>query len=71
MTPFYSEDILYNEADLAKETEDGVSVLLYLQTVFPKQWKNFCQRIGVHIHLIHTRHSNNNDINDMMPAVNG
>jgi hypothetical protein len=27
LTPFYSEDILYSEADLAKETEDGVSVM--------------------------------------------
>ena len=27
LTPFYSEDVLYTEVDLAKETEDGVSVL--------------------------------------------
>lgn len=31
LTPFYAEDVLYSRADLEQKTEDGVSVMLYLQ----------------------------------------
>jgi hypothetical protein len=31
--------------DLLKETKDGVSVLMYLQTIFPQHWKFFLERV--------------------------
>ncbi len=47
LTPFYSEDVLYSRSDLEKETEDGVSQLLYLQTIFPLEWGYFLERVGL------------------------
>jgi callose synthase len=47
LTPFHSEDVLYSFADLEKQTEDGVSVFYYLQTIYPSEWTNFLQRVGV------------------------
>jgi len=47
LTPFHSEDVIYGFSDLEKSTEDGVSVFFYLQTVFPNEWSNFIQRLGI------------------------
>ena len=47
LTPFHSEDVLYSFADLEKQTEDGVSVFYYLQTIYPSEWANFLQRVGI------------------------
>lgn len=45
-TPYYSETVLYSLAELQKKNEDGISVLFYLQKIFPDEWKNFLSRIG-------------------------
>ncbi|KAL5719474.1 Callose synthase 9 [Ranunculus cassubicifolius] len=45
-TPYYSETVLYSMADLLKKNEDGISVLFYLQKIYPDEWKNFLARIG-------------------------
>ncbi|KAK7343239.1 hypothetical protein VNO77_11833 [Canavalia gladiata] len=45
-TPYYSEVVLYSMAELLKKNEDGISVLFYLQKIFPDEWKNFLARIG-------------------------
>ncbi|MCL7030897.1 hypothetical protein MKW94_030259 [Papaver nudicaule] len=45
-TPYYSEIVLYSMADLRKKNEDGISLLFYLQKIFPDEWKNFLARIG-------------------------
>jgi callose synthase len=34
-TPYYSEIVLYSLAELQKRNEDGISVLFYLQKIFP------------------------------------
>eukprot|EP00615_Pteridomonas_danica_P011666 CAMPEP_0114334276 /NCGR_PEP_ID=MMETSP0101-20121206/4269_1 /TAXON_ID=38822 ORGANISM="Pteridomonas danica, Strain PT" /NCGR_SAMPLE_ID=MMETSP0101 /ASSEMBLY_ACC=CAM_ASM_000211 /LENGTH=1491 /DNA_ID=CAMNT_0001465485 /DNA_START=2711 /DNA_END=7186 /DNA_ORIENTATION=+ len=47
MTPFYSEDVIYTKADLETANSDGVTVLLYLQTLYKDDWRNFLERIGV------------------------
>ena len=47
LTPFHSEDIIYSYSDLEKKTGDGVSVFLYLQTIYPSEWQNFLQRVGI------------------------
>ncbi|KAL5544007.1 hypothetical protein UlMin_007791 [Ulmus minor] len=45
-TPYYSETVLYSSSELTKENEDGISILFYLQKIFPDEWKNFLERIG-------------------------
>lgn len=45
MTPYYSEETLYSKTDLDVENEDGVSILYYLQKIFPDEWNNFMERI--------------------------
>ncbi|KAK9124976.1 hypothetical protein Scep_013822 [Stephania cephalantha] len=45
-TPYYSETVLYSKGDLLKKNEDGISILFYLQKIYPDEWKNFLARIG-------------------------
>ena len=48
LTPYYSEDVLYNKSDLDKRTDElGVSTLLYLQTLFKGDWDNFLERNNI------------------------
>lgn len=35
LTPYYSEETVYSKNDLEMENEDGVSVVYYLQKIFP------------------------------------
>ncbi|CAB4278533.1 unnamed protein product [Prunus armeniaca] len=35
MTPYYSEETVYSKTDLEMENEDGVSIIYYLQKIFP------------------------------------
>lgn len=34
-TPYYSEVVLYSLAELQKKNEDGISILFYLQKIYP------------------------------------
>ncbi|GAB4860529.1 Callose synthase 10 [Ancistrocladus abbreviatus] len=45
-TPYYSETVLYSSSELRIENEDGVSILFYLQKIFPDEWENFLERIN-------------------------
>ena len=47
MTPFYSEDVLLTKSDLLQKNEDGVTTLLYLKTLYKKDWVNFLERTGI------------------------
>jgi callose synthase len=47
MTPYYSEDILLSKDDINKRNSDGVSTLLYLQTIYHDDWENFIERRGL------------------------
>ena len=47
MTPYYSEDVLLTKADLESKNSDGVSTILYLQTLYKKDWLNFLERRGL------------------------
>lgn len=31
LTPYYKEDVLYSQEDIQKKTDEGVSILFYLQ----------------------------------------
>ncbi|VVB02402.1 unnamed protein product [Arabis nemorensis] len=45
-TPYYSETVIYSSSELRSENEDGISILFYLQKIFPDEWENFLERIG-------------------------
>uniref|UniRef100_A0A7N0T6F9 1,3-beta-glucan synthase n=1 Tax=Kalanchoe fedtschenkoi TaxID=63787 RepID=A0A7N0T6F9_KALFE len=45
LTPYYTEDVLFSIDALEKPNEDGVSILFYLQKIYPDEWKNFLERI--------------------------
>nr|XP_018684289.1 PREDICTED: callose synthase 7-like isoform X2 [Musa acuminata subsp. malaccensis] len=45
LTPFYKEEVLYSEEELRKQNEDGISIVFYLQKIYPDEWRNFCERI--------------------------
>lgn len=48
LTPYYSEDVMYNKGDLETRTDAlGVSTLLYLQTLFHGDWNNFLERLSI------------------------
>ncbi|RLN49476.1 hypothetical protein BBJ29_000106 [Phytophthora kernoviae] len=46
ITPFYAEDVLYSRKDLESK-QDGLDVhtLLFLQTLYKKDWENFLERV--------------------------
>ncbi|XXG90537.1 hypothetical protein AAC387_Pa12g2278 [Persea americana] len=47
LTPYYKEEVLYSADELNKLNEDGISVLFYLQKIYPDEWTNFCERTGL------------------------
>jgi callose synthase len=49
LTPYYKENVVYSKDDLMTENEDGISVLFYLQKIYPDEWNNFLQRVHVNI----------------------
>ncbi|KAJ0623230.1 putative 1,3-beta-glucan synthase [Helianthus annuus] len=46
LTPYFNEDVLFSMDALEKPNEDGVSILFYLQKIFPDEWENFLERVG-------------------------
>ncbi|KAJ6714102.1 CALLOSE SYNTHASE 3-RELATED [Salix viminalis] len=45
LTPYYTEDVLFSLHDLEMQNEDGVSILFYLQKIFPDEWNHFLERV--------------------------
>jgi len=35
MTPYYKEEVLFSMRELQEENEDGVSIVFYLQKIYP------------------------------------
>ncbi|KAG6393247.1 hypothetical protein SASPL_147483 [Salvia splendens] len=48
LTPYYDEEVIFSVDLLEKPNEDGVSILFYLQKIFPDEWENFLERVGCH-----------------------
>ncbi|XP_075498050.1 callose synthase 7 isoform X2 [Primulina tabacum] len=46
LTPYYKEEVLYSTEELNKENEDGITILFYLQKIYPDEWKNYEERIN-------------------------
>lgn len=40
-TPYYSEDVIYSPQQLAKENDDGISMMYYLRTIVPGLFPQF------------------------------
>ncbi|KAG8646373.1 callose synthase 1 isoform X1 [Manihot esculenta] len=45
LTPYFDEDVLYSINQLENPNEDGVSILFYLQKIFPDEWTNFLEQV--------------------------
>ncbi|XP_047315043.1 callose synthase 2 [Impatiens glandulifera] len=45
LTPYFTEDVLFSMDHLEEPNEDGVSILFYLQKIFPDEWTNFLERV--------------------------
>ncbi|WKA02513.1 hypothetical protein VitviT2T_020690 [Vitis vinifera] len=45
LTPYYKEEVLFSLKSLEEPNEDGVSIIFYLQKIFPDEWKNFLERV--------------------------
>lgn len=45
LTPHYMEDVNYSSKELHSNKE-GVSILFYLQKIFPDDWENFLERVA-------------------------
>ncbi|XP_042004045.1 callose synthase 3-like [Salvia splendens] len=45
LTPYYTEEVLFSLPELEVANEDGVSILFYLQKIFPDEWNNFLERV--------------------------
>ncbi|XP_020093591.1 callose synthase 3-like isoform X1 [Ananas comosus] len=46
LTPYYNEDVLFSLNNLEEPNEDGVSIIFYLQKIYPDEWTNFLERVG-------------------------
>ncbi|PWA91082.1 hypothetical protein CTI12_AA094310 [Artemisia annua] len=44
LTPYYKEEVLFSERELHEENEDGITILFYLQKIYPDEWNNFVER---------------------------
>ena len=55
LTPFYSEDVLLSKADLLAKNSDGVTTLLYLQTLYKADWESFLERRQITETTAHAR----------------
>ncbi|XP_028190011.1 callose synthase 5-like [Glycine soja] len=45
LTPYYGVETVYSKNDIEVENEDGVSIMYYLQKIFPEEWSNFLERL--------------------------
>ncbi|KAM6553831.1 hypothetical protein CsatB_014593 [Cannabis sativa] len=46
LTPYYTEEVTFSVSQLEEQNEDGVSILFYLQKIFPDEWTNFLERVN-------------------------
>lgn len=35
LTPYYTEEVIFSSKQLKEENEDGITILFYLQRIFP------------------------------------
>ena len=48
LTPYYSEEVLLSRGDLESEPNpNGITTMLYLQTLYKSEWENYLERVGI------------------------
>ncbi|XP_065035131.1 putative callose synthase 8 isoform X3 [Musa acuminata AAA Group] len=45
MTPYYMEEVKFSHEEL-HSSQDGASILSYMQKIYPDEWTNFLERLG-------------------------
>lgn len=45
LTPYYSEEVILSLETLCSQTQEGVTTLEYLQTLYPQQWTALVERV--------------------------
>ncbi|XP_057949634.1 putative callose synthase 8 isoform X1 [Malania oleifera] len=45
ITPHYMEEVKFSLKELSS-SQEGVSIIYYMQKIYPDEWKNFLERIG-------------------------
>jgi callose synthase len=60
-TPYYEEDVMYDMEKLSQENEDGITILFYLQKIYPDEWQNFLERIGLIENIVFREIENRNE----------
>ncbi|KAH7440721.1 hypothetical protein KP509_03G007700 [Ceratopteris richardii] len=45
LTPYDREAVIYSLENLQQENEDGITILFYLQKIFPDEWDNLLERL--------------------------
>jgi hypothetical protein len=43
LTPYYNEEVIFSKQQLREENEDGVTILFYLQRIFPGTERILCK----------------------------
>ena len=43
LTPYYNEEVIFSKHQLKEENEDGVTILFYLQRIFPGIERILCR----------------------------
>jgi callose synthase len=65
-TPYYSEDVMYSKAQLEDKNVDGITILYYLQTIVPDEWRNFLERMLEGVEYSQLGHYTENDVTDTL-----
>jgi callose synthase len=60
-TPYYAEDVMYDLKKLCEENKDGISILFYLQKIYPDEWQNFLERIALTGRTVDTKVDEKNE----------
>ncbi|KAI4323117.1 hypothetical protein L6164_022748 [Bauhinia variegata] len=47
LTPHYTEDINFSLEELKSSQQEDVSIIFYMKRIFPDEWKNFVERMGI------------------------
>ncbi|CAN1140669.1 Putative callose synthase 8 [Linum perenne] len=45
LTPHFMEDVTYSRKDLRSSKKEEVSILFYMQKIYPDEWENFLERM--------------------------
>lgn len=62
LTPYYSEETVYSKSDLEMENEDGVSIIYYLQKIYPGRVVLWTPIVQYHVWFAFVLNERMNDV---------